>query len=330
MKSYCYCGDEKSEFIQLYSSYLKNKCGKDIYRDPDKKYKDNTNNSFYSNLVELLNIQENKFLTKNDEKWQYRLIEGVNAPDKTGFLKPPSIEVLCGNRTVLYLRSDQFGFSAPKGKINFSRNKKKYPYDEYLIKAKADDKYEKVADWIWKTRSIGGSFLWPINPYESKKANERAKVKWQSKYNVKRGVQSYIEDRVDLTLLEVKHYYEHLNKNFGKFCKDEYSYPNDILYTTELTVNESMNIWLGHFHTFENYIDFFILKEFVKEENGKYFLKSIINSDKIIEDNKEQNRKIQELALDDLEKMLNNVSEWIEERSKAIEEEKILISQIVY
>lgn len=53
---------------------------------------------------------------------------------------------------------------------------------------------EFLANYVYKTRTLGGSFLWPKSLC--------------STYNKSRGIRNYIEDRVDLTLLEIKHIYE--------------------------------------------------------------------------------------------------------------------------
>ena len=53
---------------------------------------------------------------------------------------------------------------------------------------------EFLANYVYTTRTLGGSFLWP-------------ETLWKD-YNKSRGNGNYIEDRVDLTLLEIKHYFE--------------------------------------------------------------------------------------------------------------------------
>ena len=68
-----------------------------------------------------------------------------------------------------------------------------------MQKNKSENDQAKAAEFLTKyvytTRTLGGSFLWPES--------------WHRDYNMGRGNRSYIEDRVDLTLLEIKHYFEY-------------------------------------------------------------------------------------------------------------------------
>ena len=58
-----------------------------------------------------------------------------------------------------------------------------------------------------------------------------------------RGVGSYIEDRVDLTLLEIKHALD------GEYHKSQNK--DDILYALYIKNTDGIRTWLDHFETFE-------------------------------------------------------------------------------
>ena len=97
---------------------------------------------------------------------------------------------------------------------------------------------------------LGFIFLWP-------------ETLWKG-YNRSRGC-AKIEDRVDLTLLEIKHYFEYRElddkKNF-KFSKDR-------LFVHYKKTDAQT--WFGFFDSFEDYVDFFMFNDFVEDisTNGK-------------------------------------------------------------
>lgn len=110
----------------------------------------------------------------------------------------------------LRLSSDQLGFAAinyalyqyPKTYL-FNLRRPLYRLFNLALeleegKSKTINKF--ISEFIDYTRTLGGAFLWPTNHVQSGNTNPI--------YNVKRGVGSYIEDRADLTLLEVKCYFE--------------------------------------------------------------------------------------------------------------------------
>lgn len=156
------------------------------------------------------------------------------------------------------LHSDQLGFSAVPC-IYFRNN---YPLSRYLEmqknkldkrKNKSNKATDAVADflagYVYTTRTLGGSFLWPES--------------WYKAYNMSRGNGSYIEDRVDLTLLEIKHIY--------KFRELE----NQLIYGKDHLLkqykNQYADKWFGFFDSFEDYVDFFMFNDFVEDisTNGK-------------------------------------------------------------
>ena len=111
-------------------------------------YKDR---GYYAKLAEVLQNRDKRF-------------EVYLAPDNE-----PGI-VFCNKKDnkTFHLKSDQFGFSAPSGRLN-------HPYDEYLLKTKPEHiEYakSKIAGWIKSTRSIGGSFLWPMEQKEDTKKED--------------------------------------------------------------------------------------------------------------------------------------------------------------
>ena len=61
----------------------------------------------------------------------------------------------------------------------------------------------------------------------------------------------YIEDRVDLTLLEIKHYFEYRELD----DKKNFKYSGDILF--RYYDNLDAQTWFGFFDSFEDYVDFF-------------------------------------------------------------------------
>lgn len=218
----------------------------DIYIDPDNK----KNEEFYRELSNFLNVsrisrKNNKILSFEANEAPYGMItvhyKGQN-----------------GKEYGFRLHSDQLGFSAVPC-IYFRNN---YPLSRYLEmqKKKLDKRKNKsnkatdavadfLAGYVYTTRTLGGSFLWPES--------------WYKAYNMSRGNGSYIEDRVDLTLLEIKHIY--------KFRELE----NQLIYGKDHLLkqykNQYADKWFGFFDSFEDYVDFFMFNDFVEDisTNGK-------------------------------------------------------------
>lgn len=217
-----------------------------IYTDPDGK----KNTGFYKDLSDFLNAA--RISRKNDKIISF---EANEAPYGmiTVYYKDQY-----GNEQHFTVHSDQLGFSA----VCLKYFRKNYPLSRYLemqknkldkLKNKSNKATDAVADflagYVYTTRTLGGSFLWPES--------------WYKAYNMSRGNGSYIEDRVDLTLLEIKHIY--------KFRELE----NQLIYGKDHLLkqykNQYADKWFGFFDSFEDYVDFFMFNDFVEDisTNGK-------------------------------------------------------------
>lgn len=254
------------------------------YEDPDSLAGNKRiNTKFYSDLCDFLNYSRKKYGCDKKTKYTY------SESDK--YIKNESTNV--------ELVSDQFGFSAPSLKLS-------HPYDIYLEKCKKEGKnkdkaIDNVIKWVMESRTIGGSFLWPKDIWGDDKYG----------YNLARGGsiyrRSYIEDRVDLTLCEIKHYLNNLNTE---------KYDNDILYKyiKENSVGEK---WIKSFGNFQGYVDYFCFNPFVDENYMPYDIvnSDIVNGDKKnIKDGKEE-KSIFHLNIEELETMFNNINYMIIQRS---------------
>ena len=284
-------------------------CGE--YIDPDGTYNDK-NSDYYKKLVEFLNQQEKKYIVK-ENRWTYEFKHDY----------PQCIEATKNGGHVLYLRSDQFGFSAPK-LYKLGACDKRYPYWNYLINSGDDDKekVKNVIKWVKTSRTIGGSFIWPI---------WKNGDNFSSSYNKNRGVGSYIEDSVDLTLFEVKNYYT-CKINEGKDIGEYLFRSVDVLWESELNKVESTMVkWLNHFGDFNTFIKYFLMNDFVKEheQDNEYIPMDITTGKELTPELvkkyresyiKEKNIEIQGRIKDknpgDLLEMLNRLEECIENRSK--------------
>lgn len=223
-----------------------------IYNDPDGK----ENEKFYRALSDFLNAsrisrKNNKILSFEANEAPYGMItvhyKGQN-----------------GKEYGFRLHSDQLGFSAVPC-IYFRNN---YPLSRYLemqknkldkLKNKSD--IDVVADFLTKyvytTRTLGGSFLWPeswYKGYNMSRGNGR-----EIKDKIIKGNAGYIEDRVDLTLLEIKHYFEYRELD----DKKNFKYSGDILF--RYYDNLDAQTWFGFFDSFEDYVDFFMFNDFVED-----------------------------------------------------------------
>lgn len=299
---------EYKEFLKEYEKFLCDKKddeikdnwgnGIDPYRDPDSNCFE-----FYKDLAAFLNEQEKKYI-KQEKLYHYEAWGkpfGIKVTDNKGKLQ-------------FYLKSDQFGFSAPKDN--------KYPYDSYLQKSSySETSKENVAKWLYKTRSLGGSFLWPMEP------DGKGGYQENPQYNNTRGgtkhsagnPKYYIEDRVDLTLLEIKQVMDYIGSDHPEL-------QGNILWNCCLP-ETNMVRWLKHFKTFETYVKFFKLDIFVDKD---YIPFDIVKAN---EDSIETtiytglNRprsiwksKTEEMDDVELKDMFNYLSEKIVQRSEAMEE----------
>lgn len=274
---------EASNFKKYYTEFLQSMKNEERYIDPDcVKTVDKT--TFYADLTVFLN--EREATLKNQYFKYYPPIKCSNyyPPVKNNDnikLDPNKIAVYKENKKLFILTSDQFGFSATEQ--IFLKNDKRYPLAKLNNLYNDESISNFIADYVINTRTIGGSFIWPMQD-------------GGSIYNISRGICSYIEDRVDLTLLEIKHFYQCL-KEFKEKNNDKdfllsfnNKFPNDIIFrfpkandkNKKLTECKLLYEWLSHFETFEKYIDFFMLNPFVIESitgnNTEYCPIDIIKS----------------------------------------------------
>ena len=322
MKSYCWDNKgkeetEKYEFVKKYAEWIENpRQGECPYSDPDEVNNNINyvkNSEFYKALTYFLCSKE-KIQESCDFVLEFK--EPTDLEDKSR--KKPgdrTITVQKDENDYLYLTSDQFGFSAISNE-NQTWSPLKYPYAIYERCYKGDKSL--IGDTIWYTRTIGGSFLWP-------------KVKcvrnWQSSYNLYRGVDSYIEDRVDLTLYEIKEFYDEysVEKDYEKI-KDKLSEKGSNL--LKYSDAEYIYKWLSIFKNFKTYVDFFCFDDFVNKEDDEYYPKDIFTGKSITKDNISEYREkgkskykfIQNKATkNDLEKAFINLIIWTKDRSKNME-----------
>lgn len=285
-----------SGFNKGYTTFLDKPLDvKSVYCDPDKTYGKSYKHHFFEQLaIFLSNREKDEELAKNlNGKYVYKFVEGegieVSGTDKDGV----KIESF-------YLRSDQLGFSAPS-------NEKAHPYDLYIMKNKcSDEAIKQVADWIIASRTIGGSFLWPVPFYYNYNPQRGGKITSSRRY--------YIQDRVDLTLREIYFWYKDKNKStIMTRCDKE---------------NSNLRIWLTHFKDFQTYIKFFCFEDFVNDE---WYPIDIIRGEKCEPEweRNEQKPKVEiteELCINKIEGMLERLNSSILNRSakmvKKIEVEK--------
>lgn len=280
-------------FEEETKKYLKDIITKNPYVDPD--IYNRTNSEFYYDITKFLN-------KKYPERFTY----------EKGY------DYIKDNINDLELRTDQFGFSFfgdkarnpkyPYGKL-FTLIEKEYYYQ--LINNKElniDKEINTIVECLNNTRTIGGCFIWPLTKGERKVSN----------YNIQRGIGHYIEDRVDLTLLEIKKCYAYINNN----------QPIDNLIIKNYLGEDKDNIekWLKSFGSFENYVKKLCFDNFVNKDYEIIdIVKSDIENEKIVIV-KEPSDTIALKDLtnkEDLIRVLKNVSELILDRSKDMEKEEL-------
>lgn len=269
-----------------------------LYIDPDGK----KNTDFYSALSDFLNAsrisqKNNKILSFEANEAPYGMI--------TVYYKDQY-----GNEQHFTVHSDQLGFSADTW-IYFST---KYPLSRYLemqknkldkLKNKSDiDVVAKfLTEYVYTTRTLGGSFLWPESLW--------------STYNKNRGNGRYIEDRVDLTLLEIKHYFEYRELE----DKKKFKYSGDILFS-RYKIPDAQT-WFGFFDSFEDYVDFFMFNDFVHidEQTKEYTPINILTGEPFEKDylnyEKDVLKGLEEYKL---KAMLDLVMDKVANRTKKMED----------
>lgn len=255
------------------------------YSDPDTSYCKGRDHSFFCDLV--------KFLNKREKEMKERFPKSLQGSFKYRFTEDEGIEVSGTDSEgkkiqPFYLRSDQFGFSAPV-------NKKCYPYDLYIVKHEnKDEAIKKVIKWISMSRTIGGSFLWPRPFYDKYNPQRGGTITYNSR-------RYYIQDRVDLTLWEIKNWYG----------------VNDIL--KRCSTEENFGHWMGHFKDFKTYVTYFMFNQFVSSD-GLYNPINIITgeSDAPVRGPHGENPKpaiTASMKFAILEKMLDRLNDKIVKRS---------------
>lgn len=255
-----------------------------IYNDPDNK----KNDKFYSDLSDFLNAASCEH--RKD------LLFKANGLSKKGMMVYRKKD----KKEYFTIQSDQLGFSAVPW-IYFSTQ---YPLSRYFEMQKNEEAAKFLTDYVLATRTLGGSFLWPES--------------WHRDYNMRRGIGSYIEDRVDLTLLEIKHYFEYRDLD----DKKKFKYRRDILFS-RYKIPDAQT-WFGFFDSFEDYVDFFMFNDFVdKDKQTKEYMPINILTGEAFEKgylNYETNtlKKIEDE--NQLKEMLDLVMDKVAERTKKMED----------
>lgn len=271
-----------------------------IYNDPDKK----ESIDFYNDLSDFLNAASCEH--RKD------LLFKANGLSKKGIMVYRKKD----KKEYFTIQSDQLGFSAVPW-IYFST---KYPLSRYFEMQKNEEAAKFLTDYVLATRTLGGSFLWPeswYKAYNMSRGNGKNN-KSDNKDNNKDNNIGYIEDRVDLTLLEIKHYFEYRElddkKNF-KFSKDR-------LFVHYKKTDAQT--WFGFFDSFEDYVDFFLFNDFVDKDKqtkeytpiniltGEPFEKGYLNSEtNTLKDIKDEKQ---------LKAMLDLVMDKVANRTKKMED----------
>lgn len=261
-----------------------------IYIDPDGK----ENIDFYRDLSNFLNAAS----WKNKKKLYFKANE--HKPDKNidGMITVYK-DIKC-DEYYFTLQSDQLGFSAVPW-IYFST---KYPLSRYFEMQKNEEAAKFLTDYVLATRTLGGSFLWPETLHEQ--------------YNKYRGIGNYIEDRVDLTLFEIKHIYE--IRKWEKLLP----YGGDILFQS--CKNNDAQTWFGFFKSFEDYVDFFEFNDFVEnisKTSKKEYIPINILTGKAFETDypRRQTNVLKEIEDEkQLKEMLERVMDMVAKRTKKMED----------
>lgn len=253
-----------------------------IYNDPDKK----ENVDFYNDLSDFLNAASCEH--RKD------LLFKANGLSKKGIMVYRKKD----KKEYFTIQSDQLGFSADTW-IYFST---KYPLSRYFEMQKNKEAAKFLTDYVLATRTLGGSFLWPESLYKD--------------YNPGRGC-AKIEDRVDLTLLEIKHYFEYRELD----DKKKFKYSGDILFS-RYKIPDAQT-WFGFFDNFEDYVDFFLFNDFVYKDKqtkeytpiniltGEPFEKDYLNYEKDVLKGLEEYK---------LKAMLDLVMDKVANRTKKMED----------
>lgn len=326
---------EPSCFETDYSSFLKDRLSGGTkkygsYVDPDC-VGDVRKTDFYNDLTDFLNGREKEL--EKELRSSYFFLPPAYAPqtpkwlekheDKKNSVDGKIITVEEKNDTdrLFRLKSDQFGFSAAET-IYEENRRHKYPLSRLLYfyeeqkKEEQEKTINRITECVKNSRTIGGSFLWPV-PLEGR---------CDFRYNMSRGVNSYLEDRVDLTLLEIKHVINGRNNNNFEKCKsdiwlyDEYEKDGQ-----EQKVNTHMKQWFDHFDSFQEYVEYFMLEPFCQKvieedsEKGYDYIPVNIIDGELIDEKKideyckstEENWAVRNLEEKEILNMLDRLEEMI-------------------
>ena len=280
-----------------------------IYNDPDNK----KNTDFYDKLANFLNAsrisrKNNNILSFEANEVPYGMIT-VYYKDKYG------------NKQHFTVHSDQLGFSAVPW-IYFRKN---YPLSRYLEmqKNKSDKDPDAIAEflanYVYTTRTLGGSFLWPETLWKdyNKSRGNGKNYKSDNKDNNKGSNIGYIEDRVDLTLLEIKHYFEYRELD----DKKNFKYSGDILF--RYYDNLDAQTWFGFFDSFEDYVDFFMFNDFVDKDKqtNEYTPINILTGEPFKKDYLIYEKNVLKVLEEDkLKEMLERVRDMVAKRTKKMED----------
>ena len=296
------------EFMTDAICYLRNVKQQNPYIDLDSIHSKKGYEYKCSNLYNSLSEYLNKMRDKMEVPCKFRFSENGSYP---------GIEVVDKD---FCLKSDQLAFSF-NDKAAYDS---KYPCGKYFqsLEEKDDDGFSFLAEYVYCTRGIGCSFLWPI-------LND----KLNPDYNKKRGIRNYIEDSVDLTLWEIKECYEWLN--YPELEKEE----NNPTMEDNLLIKcckkdteeaEKTKEWLKSIGSFKKYVEFFCFGAFVKGNNPIDIVNSDLSkgevkllTDEIVKGIRESRKKrIRDTIAkkEDVERLLKNVMKLVCSRSMTMEE----------
>ncbi len=335
---------EKSNFVNDYAEALTEyskvlgkadsespgEIGDDLYMDPDGVH-DLQNTSYYNWLTLFLIRRAEecnkpyKFVPPAEAGIDLRS-EAKNPEGDFGNgdePEPDESKILAfyteGEKT-LRLTSDQLGFSALSGKykdMDKRKDNKKCFYPLYRYFGLAENKEIAatfISEYVYDTRTLGGAFVWPTNSVGGKRECE---------YNRKRGARSYVEDRPDLTLLEVKSYFEKSE------IKDIEGNKKITLLEDEVkSPKSSMKTFLDIFSSFEDYVDFFMLDDFVEDlgkGGSKDYVPKNIATGRPFERNEDgdfiigKRLRDKDLSESELKEILGRVQKWVMERTEKME-----------
>lgn len=301
-KSYVYKDGGDTLFEKEYLELLTTKKATGIYIDPDCR-NDVGKTSYYTDLTWFLKSQEKKYASL----YSFLAPRKVSGEDDKSNKNADDykITVIKNGKALMRLTSDQFGFNAAETIYNSD----KYPLARLLNSPPEDRSLEEVKQFIVtyvkNTRTIGGAFVWPL-PLEGRRI---------CLYNTNRGIKGYLQDRVDLTLLEIKHVFD---KGY-----DEGRYKSDLLYSLYCNEKTQLKEWFQHFNSFAEYIEYFMLEPFVNNVKGQMMPINIIRDEPIdeedVKDQKKCKDKLQNLRSEELIEMLKRLQVMILKRSKNME-----------